>query len=103
LWNLFRELGDLKGQRGAGGPETCDGATPLVDATMRFFEEFMFKEKELSPSQQPLQQAARVKPWEDEEEKKENKVADSFQPMYMYDAIKEKRRLKTLLVRSRAM
>ncbi|KAI0272060.1 hypothetical protein BGY98DRAFT_1003350 [Russula aff. rugulosa BPL654] len=36
-WNLFRELGDLKGQHGAGVPETGGGATPLLDATVRFF------------------------------------------------------------------
>ena len=96
LWDLFRELGDLKGRRRAGGPETGGGATPLVDATVRFFEEFISKEKE------PLQQAARGKPREDEEVKKGHNAVDSFEPTYMYDAMKEKRQLKNLLVRSRA-
>ena len=40
FWDLFRELDDLKGQRGAGSLETGGCATPLVDATVRFFEEF---------------------------------------------------------------
>ena len=40
FWSLFRELGDLKVQRGAGLTETGGGATPLVDPTLRFFKEF---------------------------------------------------------------
>ncbi|KAF8475252.1 hypothetical protein DFH94DRAFT_635391 [Russula ochroleuca] len=97
FWELFRELCDLKGQRGAGVPETDGGATPLVDATLRFLEEFTFKEKEPPPSQQPPQQ---VSGWEMREEKEANKVFnvdESFEPMYMYDAMKEKRHLKKLL------
>ena len=92
LWDLFRELGDLKGRRRAGDSETDGGATPLVDATVRFFEEFISKEE-------PLQPASREEPSEGEEVK----MAYSFEPMYMYDAMREKRRLKHLLVRSRAM
>jgi hypothetical protein len=99
--NLFWELGGLLGQRGAGGPETGGGATPLVDATVRFFKEFVFKE-EPPPTQQPPQQAAGRKPRESKEEKFKNKVVDSFEPTYMYDAMKEKAQLKTFLVRSRA-
>ena len=38
---LFRKLGDLKEQCGAGGPETGDDATPLVNVTVRFVEEFV--------------------------------------------------------------
>jgi hypothetical protein len=63
-----------------------------VDATKRFFEEFMFNEKE------PPQQAATGKLRGDEEEKKESKVVDSFEPTYLFDAIK-KRQLKTLFIR----
>ena len=96
FWDLFRELGDLKGPRGAGDSETGTGATPLVDATVRFFEEFMIKEEPL-PTQQPTQQAATGKPREDEANK-EHIAMDAFEPMY--DALKEKRRLKVLLVRS---
>ena len=96
FWNLSRELGDLKRQREAGGLVTGGSATPLVDATVRFFEEFIFKE-ESTPTQQPPQQDAR----EDEEQKEEQNAANSFEPTYLYDAMKEKRQLKNLLVRSR--
>jgi len=105
FWNLFKQLGDLKGQRGAGGPETGGGATPLVDAMVRFFEEFTFKEREPPPTQvvrQLPQHATRGKSREDEEDKFENKVVYSFEPKYMYDAIKAKRQLSYFLVRSRA-
>ena len=94
FWNLFRELGVLRRRR-AGGPETGSGTTPLVDATVRLFEEFMLKEKE--PPQEP--EAAREKPREVEEAKKMHDVFGSFEPMYMYEAMKEKRQLKDLLVR----
>jgi hypothetical protein len=100
FWRLFRELGDLKRQRGAEGPKT-GSVTPLVDATVRFFEDFTIREKGPPPTQQSPQQAARGKPWKDEE-KKEKNVVDSFEPAYMYGAMKEKRQLKHLLVRSRA-
>ena len=99
FWNTFRELGDLKGQRGSAGLETGGGATPLVDAMVRFVEEFVFKDKEPPPMQQPPQQTARGKPKENEEAKRELNSVDSFEPIYMYDAMKEKRQLKDLLVR----
>jgi ubiquitin carboxyl-terminal hydrolase 10 len=88
FWNLFRELGDLKGQHGARVSETGGGATPLVDATVRFFKEFTVEE---SPSTQQQSQPATAG----------TSRADSFEPTYMYDAMKEKRQLKPLLVRSR--
>jgi hypothetical protein len=94
--NLFRELGDLKGQRGVGVPETGGGATPLVDATMRFFKKFMVEEQ---PSAEQQSQAATGGTLTAEKEKN---LVDSFEPTYMYDAMKEKRQLKPLLVRSRA-
>ena len=97
--NLFRELGSLKGRGGAEGMEI--GVTPLVDATVRFFEEFVSKEKEPPPTQQPSQQAAGGKPREDEGAMKEHNAVDPFEPIYMYDPMKEKRRLKTFLVSSR--
>jgi hypothetical protein len=68
-----------------------------VDATVRFSEEFVFKEEEPPPPQQ----AVGGKPREDKDATKEHKAIDSFEPMYMYDAMKEKRQLKDLLVRSR--
>jgi ubiquitin carboxyl-terminal hydrolase 10 len=101
LWNLFRQLGDLEELRGEGGPATGGGATPLMDATVRFFEEFMDKGKEPPPTLHPPRQAD-GKPREGGEAKKEPNVVDSFEPTYIYDAMKEKRKLKGLLVRSRA-
>ena len=102
FWYLFIELADdaadLNRQRGAGSPETCGGATPLADATAKFLNEFIF-EKEPSPTQQPLDETADGKPKEDEEDKKDLNSAVSFEPAYLYDAMKEKRRLKELLVR----
>jgi hypothetical protein len=97
FWNLFKELGDLKGRSGARGPETGDGATPLVDAMVKFFEEFTIEEK--GPLPQP---AAGGKEREDEEAKKVHNSVDSFEPTYVYDAMKEKKQLKHLLVCSRA-
>jgi len=89
FWNLFRELGDLKGRRGAGVPETGDGATPLLDATVRFFKEFIVEEESSTQQQSQLTTAGTSR-------------ADSFEPTYMYNVMKEKRQLKSLLVRSRA-
>ncbi|KAF8475266.1 hypothetical protein DFH94DRAFT_117972 [Russula ochroleuca] len=96
FWDLFRELGDLKGPRGAGVSETSDGATPLVDATLRFFEEFMFK-GEPPPAQQPPQQIAGRIRREDEDARKEHDAVDSFEPTYIYDAMKGKRQLEAFL------
>jgi hypothetical protein len=48
FWNLFRELGDLKGQRGAGDPETGGRTTPLGDVTVSFFKEFVFEGSSIS-------------------------------------------------------
>ena len=101
LWNLFRQLGDLRELRGEGSPATGGGATPLIDATVGFFEEFIDKEKEPPPPLRPLRQAD-GKPREGGEAKKEPNVVDSFELMYIYDAMKEKWKLKGLLVRSRA-
>jgi hypothetical protein len=97
LQNLFRQLGDLKRQRG-GAPEPSGCATPLVDAMIRFFEEFMFEEKEPPPTHQPPQQTAEGTPKEGGVEKKYNKTVDSFEPTYLYEAMKEKRQLNHLLV-----
>ena len=94
FWDLFRELDDLKDRRGEG-PET-----PLTSATARFFDEFVYNE-EPPPTQRQTLQAARGKPSEGEEETSENKTVESFDPTYMYDAMKEKKQLKDLLVRTR--
>ena len=149
-WNLFRELRDLKGQRGAGVPDTTGGgATPLVDATLRFLKEIIVEEKspstqqqssstqqqssstqQQSPSaQQQLPSTQQQSPSMQQQSSStqqqlpstqqqshstqqqsqqamradgEKKDVDSFEPMYMYDAMKGKRQLKPLLVRSRA-
>jgi hypothetical protein len=97
FWDIFRELGDLKGLRGEGVSETSDGATPLVDATLRFFEEFVFK-GEPPPAQQPPQQVAGGIPREDEDATKEHDAVDSFEPTYIYDSMKEKWQFKAFLV-----
>ena len=94
--DLFGELGDLKGRCEARVSKTGGGATPLVDASVRLFEEFVLKE----PQMRPPRQAAGGQQMEDEEEKRKNNVVDSFEPTYMYDAMKEKEQLKILLVRS---
>jgi hypothetical protein len=102
FWNLVWQLEDLKGRRRGGlGPGGC--ATPLVDAMIKFFNEFLFKDKEPLPTQQPLQQpeTTKGKAKEGEVEKKDNKIMDSFEPTYLYEAIKEKRQLKHMLVRTR--
>ena len=99
FWNLFRELGNFRGQRGAAGLETGGGATQLVDATARFIEEFIAREDQPPPVQQSLQQTTEGGPREDEEAKRKNNSVDSFEPIYMYDAMKEKRQLENLLVR----
>ena len=100
FWNLFKEFDDLKGQRGAGDPETGGSATPLVDATVRFFKEFMVEES--ASTQWQSQPATGRTSRAAGEEKKDNYVADSFEPRYLYDAMMEKRQLRPLLVRSRA-
>lgn len=100
-WNLFRELCKVKEQRGAlECPETCGGATPLVDATMRFFEKFTSNESELHSTQHPLQHSPGGVLREGEEKEKNNSVVDSFEPSCLYEALKERRQLKTLLVSS---
>ena len=96
LWNLFKQLGDLKELRGEGGPATGGGATPLVDATVRFYKAFMNKEEP-----PPTRQAADGKPREGGEAEKEPNVVGSFEPTYIYDAMKDNGKLKCLLVRSR--
>ncbi|KAI0274429.1 hypothetical protein BGY98DRAFT_1098972 [Russula aff. rugulosa BPL654] len=92
--NPFRELGDLKAKRGAGVPETGAGSTPLVDATVRFLKEFLVEEE--SPSTQQRSQPAAGGISRADGEKKGDNVVDSFEPTYMYDAMKEKRQLKPL-------
>ena len=95
--DLFRDLGRLVGRREG---ETDGGATPLIDATVRFLDEFAYKETS-SPTHQFLQQAPRGKAKEDGDGKKEDDGADLF-PTYVYDVVKEKRQFITMSVRSYA-
>ena len=99
--NLFKDLGELVGQQGLGeDKETSGGATPLVDAMVKFLNGFVYK-VELSMPQQSQQNATKGKVRGDEDGKKEHGVVGSFNPRYMCDAMKENRRLKHLLVCSR--
>ena len=98
--NLFKELDDLKAQLGVGVPETGGSATPLADATVRFFKEFLVDKE--SPSMQQQPQPATSGTSKVDEEKNGGHIVDPFEPMYLYDAMKEKRQLKPLLVRFRA-
>ena len=95
---MLGELDDLKRQHGAGDRETGGYATPLVDATVRFLEEFMSREGP-PPAQQPPQPGEGRTSGKDEEKGKEKNVVNSFEPTYLYDAMNRKSELKDLLVR----
>ena len=96
FWRLFKEVGRLMGrQEREESQESGGGATPLVDATVRLLEEFVYEEKKPLPTQQ--QQGSRSKARE-EEEKKEEEGVDSFMPTYVYDAMKEKKRFDHMRV-----
>lgn len=97
--DLFRELGQLMGQREGG--ETGRAATPLMNATIRFLDEFAYKEKS-SLTHPFLLQVTRGNTREDEENTEVNGGVDRFIPRYVYDAMKEKRQLINVRVRSRA-
>jgi len=70
-----------------------------MDATIKFLDEFVYKE---TPSviPQPQQKAGEGKSKEDEEEKKEHDTVDSRELAYIYDVMKEKTQLNSLLVRT---
>lgn len=84
-----RDLGD--GQRTGGS------TTLLVDATVRFLEEFVYDEKMSLPTQQSQQQTRNVNTKE-EDGKKEDDGVDSFIPTYVYEAMKEKKRFDNMRV-----
>jgi hypothetical protein len=102
FWKLFKELGRLMGPRGRGEGQGSDSATLLVDATVRFLEEFVCEEKMPLPTQRSQQQTGNVNAKGDEDEKKEDDGVDSFIPTYVYDAMKEKKRFDNMRVRPRA-
>lgn len=83
------------GQSEAG--EIGGGATPLVDATVRFLDGFAYKEKSSL-----AHQAARSKLREDEDGKEEDEGVRSFLSTDVYDALREKRQFIGIRVRSRA-
>ena len=99
LWDLIRELSDLKERREEGDSETGGGATPLVDATVIIYEILDEKEKEKEPprTQRLPQWVTGRKPRKDEKGRKEHNAV----PTYVYDEIEGKRQLRRLLVRSR--
>jgi hypothetical protein len=90
----FRDLVRLAGQREGGG--AGGGATPLIDASVKFLDEFAYKEKS-SMAHQVLQQAGRNKVGEGE---KEGGGVHSFQSTDVYDAMKEKGQFIDMKVRS---
>ena len=93
FWNQSRDQGWLKGHQTGGGK------TVLVDATVRFLDEFAYKGKP-PMRQQSIQPTERGKKREHEKVKKDDDDMNPFMPTYMYDAMKEKRQLKNMLVRS---
>jgi hypothetical protein len=101
FWDLFKDRGRLIGQQGLGEGhwQETGGATPLVDATIKFLDEFVYKETP-SVMQQPQQKAGKGKSKEDEEEKMEPDTVDSLELTYIHDMMKEKGQLNSLLVRS---
>ena len=90
--DLFKNLGDLKRQRGARVPDTGGVVTPLVDATVKFFKEFVVDEESPSTPQQSQPATAGTSRADE---------AASFNPTDLYDAMEEKSQLRPLLVRSR--
>jgi hypothetical protein len=85
---LFRDLDHRE------GGETGGGVSPLVDATVRFLDEFAYKEKSLT------HQATRGKVKEDEDVKNEGEGVHSFLSTDVYDALKQKRQFIIMRVRS---
>lgn len=96
--DLFRELGRPVAQREG---DTGGDATPLIDATVRFLNEFAYKEK-LSLAQQCPQQATRGKTRKDEKKKEDNDGVHPFIPTYVYDAMKEKKQIISVSICSYA-
>ena len=100
FWNQLRYMTRLIGQRGEPKGQQNGGArTVLVDATFRLLGEFVQKEK-TSLTQRSLQLAQKGKAREDEMETKEDNDMDPFIPTYVYDVMKEKKRFKSMLVRT---
>jgi ubiquitin carboxyl-terminal hydrolase 10 len=88
FWNQLGDLARLMGQR------TDGGTTGLVDATVRFLDEFVYNNKP------PLVQKSPQLDEKKSEEKNDIGGAVPFLPTYVYDAMREKRRLNVMLVRT---
>ena len=84
---LIRDIRRLLDQREGG--ETGRGATPLIDATIRFLDEFSYKKS--SPAHKFLKQAESGKVEKNEDGKGEDAGVHPFLSTYVYDAMKEKR------------
>jgi len=101
FWSLFSDLGRLTAQtsqhRQGESQRAGSVATPLVDATVRLLDEFVYNEKPVV-TQQSLQLAEEGEVKEDERDKKDEDGTDPFVPTYVYDAMKEKRQFKNMLV-----
>ena len=100
FWDLFEDRGTV-GQQGSGEghwQETGRGATPLVDATIRFLDEFVYKETS-SVMHQPQPKVRKGETMEDEE-KEEHNTVDSLELTYIYNVMKEKGQFNSLLVRT---
>jgi ubiquitin carboxyl-terminal hydrolase 10 len=82
--DLFSGLGHLVGQ--CEGGEAGGHATPLIDTTVRFLNEFPYKEKSSL-----THQTAKGKVKEEKDGKKEDEGVHSLLSTHVYDAMKEKR------------
>ena len=91
--DLFRDQGQLVGQCERG--ETAGGATPLIDATVGFLNQYAYVERSSL-----THQAARGKVIGDKDGNKEDDGMHSFLSTDMNDAMKEKRQFITMRVRS---
>ena len=99
FWDQLRDIGRLMGQHVQGGGQQTGGPTTLLmDATVRLLNEFLYKGKSLL-TQQSLQLASKRKAKE-HERTNEDDDTDPFLPAYVYDAMKEKRQFKDMLVRT---
>ena len=96
FWNQLKYTSRLISQRGEPkGQQTGGVMTVLVDATFRLLDEFVQKKTSLT---QRLAQKGKAR--EDEIEKKGDNEMDPFIPTYVYDAMKEKKQFKSMLVRT---
>ncbi|KAI0050880.1 cysteine proteinase [Auriscalpium vulgare] len=94
FWRLFGELGrnlSIPEGKEKDSRELSEGGTPLVDATIRFLQEFVYEEKK--PVNGTLNGRGRAKEVEREEEAD---TLDFFIPSYVYDAMKEKKRFDNM-------